>query len=155
MKENKKSVQGVLTESYLVYLVSVLLGVLVHSFFKINWTSTGLDYFGLFLMVLGPILISLAQKASRKFKEGRKTHPVEVRDFMNGPYKYIQSPSHMGMFLLSLGFSIVVNSVTIAGAVILAYIITHAIFLPKEQSILKTKYGSAYENYLKKVRFSL
>lgn len=154
-KSIKNTVHKVLTESYMIYMLAILVGVLTHSFFKIEWMHKGFDYLGIFFMVAGPYLISLAQKASAKFKKIHHAREVGPKDFMYGPYAYIQSPTHMGIFLLVVGFSLVVNSFSLVACSLIAYILTHTVFLPKEQKILKKKYGAAYEAYLKKVKFSL
>ena len=106
-------------------------------------------------MVFSPLLISAAQRASRKFKRIHAEREVGPRDFMYGPYRYLQSPTHMGIFLLSMGFSIVMNSAMLVVATFVAYLITHLFFLPKEQEVLKRKYGAVYEAYLKKVKLSI
>lgn len=151
----KKTVHGILTESYMVYMVALIMGVLTHSFFKVDWVTKGLEYFGVFCMLLGPVLMSWAQRASKKFKQIRTVREVTVEDFMYGPYRYVQSPTHMGIFLLAIGFSIVLNSAMLVFMVVLAYIVTHIVFIPCEQRILKRKYPNAYPEYIKRVKFSL
>jgi protein-S-isoprenylcysteine O-methyltransferase Ste14 len=106
-------------------------------------------------MIVSPLLISSAQRASRKFKHVHAEREVGPKDFMYGPYKYLQSPTHMGIFMLSVGFSIVMNSVILIVATFIAYLITHLVFLPAEQKVLKRKYGATYEAYLKKVKLSI
>ncbi|MBP6912475.1 MAG: hypothetical protein KBB86_00910 [Candidatus Pacebacteria bacterium] len=151
----KNTVHGILGESYMVYVVCLVAGVFMHSLFDIDLISQNLQYFGVFCMVFSPLLISSAQRASRRFKQVHAEREVGPSDFMHGPYKYLQSPTHMGIFLLSIGFSIVMNSAMLVVATFVAYLITHLIFLPKEQEVLKRKYGATYEAYLKKVKLSI
>lgn len=151
----KKTVHTILTESYMIYVICLLLGFFTHSLFKISLVSQNLQYFGVLCMVLSPLLISAAQRASRKFKTVRLVREVGPTDFMYGPYKYLQSPTHFGIFLLSMGFSIVMNSFALVLATLMAYLITHLFFLPAEQKVLKKKYGAVYEVYLKMVKLSI
>ena len=151
----RKTIHGVLTESYMVYMICLLGGIVLDGFYRVNFTNAGMQYLGLACMVFSPLLISWAQKASRKFKHVHSLREVTPHDFMYGPYKFLQSPTHMGIFLLSLGFSLVINSVALVLATFVAYLITHLIFLPIEQKLLKKKYGATYEAYLKKVRLSI
>lgn len=151
----KKTIHGVLTQSYMVYMICLLAGIAFDGLFKVNFTNQIMQYLGLVCMVLSPLLISSAQKASRKFKRVHSEREVTANDFMYGPYKFLQSPTHMGIFLLSLGFSLVINSIALVLATFLAYLITHLIFLPTEQKLLKNKYGASYEAYLKKVKLSI
>lgn len=139
----------------MVYVICLIIGVLIHSFVKVPLVNENLRYFGVFCMVLSPLLISAAQRASRKFKRVHLQREVGPTDFMYGPYKYLQSPTHVGIFLLSLGFSTVMNSAMLVVATFVAYLITHLFFLPAEQEVLKKKYGAAYEVYLKKVKLSI
>lgn len=136
-------------------MLAILFGVLMHPLLKTNLISKNLTYLGIFFMLAGPILISFAQRASAKFKKIHNMREVGVRDFMYGPYAFMQSPTHMGIFLLVVGFSLAVSSFSLVIFSLIAYILSHTIFLPKEQKILKKKYGAVYEAYLKKVRFSL
>lgn len=151
----KNTVHGILGESYMVYVICLVAGVFMHSIINIDLINQNAQYFGVFCMVLSPLLISSAQRASKKFKKIHAEREVEARDFMYGPYKYLQSPTHMGIFLLSIGFSIVMNSAMLVVATFVAYLITHLFFLPKEQGVLKRKYGAVYEAYLKKVKLSI
>lgn len=151
----KKTVHAILTESYMIYVVCLLVGVFTHSLFKINLISQNLQYFGVLCMVLSPLLISAAQRASRKFKDVRLIREVGPADFMYGPYKYLQSPTHFGIFLLSMGFSILMNSLSLVLATLAAYLITHLFFIPAQQNYIKKKYGATYEVYLKKVKLSI
>lgn len=139
----------------MVYVICLVMGVLAHSLVKVALIDQNLQYFGILFMVLSPLLISAAQRASRKFKRVHLQREVGPTDFMYGPYKYLQSPTHMGIFLLSLGFSIVMNSAMLVVATFVAYLITHLFFLPAEQEVLKKKYGATYEAYLKLVKLSI
>lgn len=155
LKAFSKTVHGILTESYMVYVVCLLVGIFTDSLFKIEIVAKNMQYFGVFCMALSPLLISSAQKASRKFKAVHAMREVGPKDFMYGPYQVLQSPTHFGIFLLSIGFAIVLNSFALILATLVAYLVTHIFFLPAEQRLLKKKYGAAYEVYLKKVKLSI
>lgn len=151
----KKTVHGILTESYMVYVACLLTGILLDAFFNFSLMHQNAEYIGVLCMVFSPLLISAAQRASRKFKHIHAEREIGPKDFMYGPYKFLQSPTHMGIFLLSIGFSLVVNSLALVFATLVAYLITHWFYLPAEQEVLKRKYGAAYEAYLRKVKLSI
>ena len=154
-KTNKKTIHSVLAGSYMVYLVAVLVGFILDIFFHINFVNQGLQIIGFVFMIFAPLLISESQKASRRFKQTHLNREINVTDFMHGPYRYLQSPTHMGLFVLSIGFALVFSSAPLLFMVFVAYVVTHTIFLPNEQKLLKKKYGAPYEAYLKKVHLSI
>lgn len=109
---------------------------------------------GLSILILGTFFVLWAQNSSRKTK-AKRIHPdkeISSTGFIKGPYKFFRSPTHIGIFILSLGLAFLVNSVVLVISSILAFVFTKVVFIPKEEKMLKEKYGEAYEDYKRKVR---
>lgn len=149
----KRTVNGILTESYMVYVVFILAGIFARYFFSLKFDISGIEFMGFLSMLSGTFLAIWAQKASRKFKQKRSTREINVFDFMYGPYRYMRSPTNFGIFLTALGYALISRSTTVLIAVLLSFIVTSLFFIPCQQRILKKKYSVAYEQYLKKVIF--
>jgi protein-S-isoprenylcysteine O-methyltransferase Ste14 len=100
-------------------------------------------------LIFGTFLIFWAQKSSHSFK--KETINKEI--FCNGPYCYTRTPTHYGLFLLTLGFGMINDAFFIVIFSIISFIITKFVFIRKEEKILALKYGEPYLEYKKTVKF--
>lgn len=148
----KDIVHFLLAHSYLVFLLSIIIGVSLDFLLPEKVFSN--DVFcgtGVVLMALGSVVIGWAQSTYPKYKKGDVNKSKE-KGFEIGPYRYFRSPTHLGLFVLMLGFSLIINSFFSVVFTILAHVITKTFFLKREERILEAKYGDAYIDYKKKVR---
>ncbi len=97
------------------------------------------------------MLILWAQTTSSKSKKKMLEQNV-TREFARGPYKWTRKPTHIGIFVMILGFVIVTNSLYILLTLIVALFITKFFFISKEEKYLEQIYGDTYREYKKKVR---
>jgi len=104
---------------------------------------------GISLIFLASLFILWAQKTSRNLKKENLTK----ESFYKGPYCFTRSPTHLGLFLLMLGFGIMNSSTLIVIFSIFSFIITRLVYLQKEEKILEKKYGAPYIEYKKLVQF--
>lgn len=145
-------VHFILVHSYLIFLFSIILGVFFDTFLKEKMYSSHIfSNIGILMLILGTILIYWAQKTSSNYQE-RKITDEKKSIFEFGPYQYSRSPTHFGLFIMALGFSLIINSLFSIIFTILAYIITKLFFLRKEEKILEKKYGEIYTDYKKKIK---
>jgi protein-S-isoprenylcysteine O-methyltransferase Ste14 len=103
------------------------------------------------MLIVSSLIIYWAQFTSSNYKkrigkESSRSH------FEHGPYKYLRSPTHFGLFIMTLGFSLIINSLFSVLFTFIAYLISKFFFLKKEEEILEGKYGEAYTEYKKKVK---
>ena len=150
-----KTAHAVLTESYMVYVVLLIPAMVITSFYPTSSAMLSLLPLGILLMCLAPLLIMWAQRASEHFRDKKKTNELVTADFMHGPYQFVRFPTHLGLFLLTIGLSITMGSFIIFCAALLAHIVTHVVFLPNEDKLLVEKYGEPYREYKKIVRLSI
>ena len=149
--KSKRTVHHVLAHSYSFYFLFFLLGVFLNLFFPIRiFNNSIMVPVGVLLLIMASLLILWAQKTSRDF---RKEENINKETFCRGPYCYTRSPTHWGLFLLMLGFGVVINAVFIILFTIISFIVTKLVFLKKEESILADKYGTPYLEYKKSVKF--
>ncbi len=103
---------------------------------------------GFTCLFLATAIIFWEQRTSKKLN----TEDLTKESFCRGPYCYTRHPSHWGLFLLVLGFGIIMNAFFIIFLTLVSFIITKLVYLKKHEIVLVEKYGAPYEEYQKSVR---
>jgi len=146
---HKNKVHKVLAHSYFFYFISFLLGLLLDFVFPFKvFDETIMILTGLVFLIFGTFLIFWAQMSSHKLEKKN----MNKETFCRGPYCYTRSPTHLGLFLLMLGFGLMTNSFFIVVLSILSFFIPKITFIKKEEEILTQKYGAPYTEYKKSVK---
>jgi protein-S-isoprenylcysteine O-methyltransferase Ste14 len=144
----KTKIHNVLAHSYSTYFFLFLIGLFLDLFFPIRVFGSEWNYLGATLIIFASLLIFWAQHTSRHYKKGE----VEKEIFYDGPYRFSRGPTHWGLFLLILGFGILVNGFFISLLSVVSMILGKTVFLPKEEALLEEKYGTPYLAYKKSVK---
>ncbi len=143
-------VHRVLSHSYSVYLVALIIGVVVDTFFKMRFSFDFYSEIGFLVIFIGTFLVYWAQNTSSASKK-ESINKNTPRDFARGPYKFTRNPTHAGLMFMMFGFGIVAGSFTIIILTLVAFTVSKLIFLPQEEKLLVAKYGAEYLAYQKKV----
>lgn len=145
----RESIHKVLAHSYATYFGFFLTGVCLDILFNMKvFTGSSVDELGFIFIILGTSLILWAQRASRSLKKENITRET----FTQGPYKYTRNPTHWGLFLLMLGFGMVINAFFVIILSFINFIFTKITFLNKEERLLAEKYGEPYLAYKHSVK---
>ena len=145
-------VHVVLVYVYTIFFVSIILGISFDLIFKLDLLANfEHSYFGLVIIIFGTMLIYLAQEASSRSSKIR-TEENSVDGFAFGPYKLFRHPTYLGVFLMVLGFGIIIKSAFSILFILITYLIVKLVFVKKEERILEKKYGQIYLDYKKKVK---
>lgn len=145
-------VHFILLHSYLIFLFAIILGAFLDPLIKRKIFSHDVyQGMGLLMLIISSLIIYWAQSTSSNYKEREKKNE-SISHFEHGPYKYHRSPTHFGLFIMTLGFSLIINSFFGVILTFVAYLITKFFFLRKEEKLLEKKYGEVYTNYKKKVK---
>jgi len=148
----KGMVHFILLHSYFIFFFAVILGAFLDPLINKKIFSDGIyQNIGFLMLIVGSMIIYWAQKTSSNYKQ-RISKDNSRSYFEFGPYKYMRSPTHFGLFIVTLGFSLIINSLFGVILTLVAYIITKLFFLRKEEKLLEIKYGQVYIDYKKKVR---
>ncbi len=148
----KNKVHKVLMYSYLFFFVSFLVGLSLDFAFPLKISEKfSAPFLGVVFLVLGTFLIIWAQVSSRKLKKEKEN--ISKKAFCHGPYCFTCSPTHWGLFLLTLGFGISTNALFIVVFTLISFIVNKFVFLKREEKILAEKYGAPYLEYKKSVKF--
>ena len=147
---NKDKVHHILAYSYFSFFLLFLFGVFLDLFFPIKiFQGSNIRLLGVVFLFLASILVLWAQMTSRNLNKENLTKDT----FCRGPYCLTRSPTHWGLFLLTLGFSLVANAGFVVLCTVISFFITKFTFLKREEDILAKKYGVPYLEYKKQVRF--
>lgn len=148
----KGRVHFILLHSYFIFLFAVILGAFLDPLInKKIFSNSVYQTIGFLMLIVGSILIYWAQKTSSNYKQ--RANKDDARSYFEfGPYRYMRSPTHLGLFIVTLGFSLIINSFFGIVLIIIAYAIAKLFFLRKEEKLLEIKYGQVYIDYKKKVR---
>lgn len=135
-----------------VILGGAFLGLIIHLIIPIQLgNSEVLSFFGTLLLMASPLLVMWSQKKRREVY-GPKAPELTLDDLSRGPYAYSRHPSHLGLFLLVVGFGLVLNSFFIIVSILLTFCVFHCFIIPKEESLLESHIGEPYRIYKKRVR---
>jgi len=152
-KSIPKSVHAIQAHSYTFYFIALLFGVLLDFLFPLKLLNQPvLMPISTVFIIFASFLIIWAQRASEKFKRKKMKENITKESFCNGPYSFIKNPTHLGLFILTLGFGILANAVFVILFAIVSFVVTKFIFLKKEEKILEVKYGAPYIEYKKSMR---
>lgn len=143
----KTHIHTLLSFSYITHFVAILVAFGLQALVPLATFAQHAEI-GLLLMVFGTWLIFYSQYISRKKVMLRKdTTLLTPESFEHGPYKLLRSPTHVGLFILSIGFSCITGLLWMFIMSAVAFIITKFTFLRQEEKILRARYGDAYVQY--------
>lgn len=152
--KHQHKVHLVLMGSYLIFLFAIVLGVFLDTFIKNEiFTDNVYQNVGFYILVFGTLIIFWAQKTSSYTKHTQNSAPDKPYLYFEfGPYKYLRSPTHFGLFAVTVGFSLIINSFFGGILSMVSYLIARIFFFKKEEELLEMKYGQTYLDYKKKVK---
>lgn len=149
INNKKESVHFLLAHAYLFFFLCVILGIFFDSILKIElFHFEFFSYIGVSLILFGTFVVYWAQKSSAKASK-ISMEKSNTEGFTFGPYKFIKHPTYLGLFVTSLGFSFLIESLTSIIFVVIAYVVIKFTFVKKEEKMLLEKYGEKYLNYKK------
>jgi protein-S-isoprenylcysteine O-methyltransferase Ste14 len=133
-------------------LGSSFLGLILHMWKPILLVNGDMfSMIGTFLLIVSPLLVMWSQK-KRRDVYGPKAPELSLKDLSRGPYAYSRHPSHVGLFMLVIGFALILNSFFMIASIFIMFCIFHFFVVPKEEALLEMHIGETYRNYKKRVR---
>jgi protein-S-isoprenylcysteine O-methyltransferase Ste14 len=137
----------------LVYLASLVIGVLIQVVMPLPFLSTTLAVLlGASLVV---VAIALFSSSAARFRAAGT--PIPAREpttaiVRTGPYRFSRNPIYLAFSLFQLGIAIWVNSVWLLVTLVTAVMIVHFMVIPKEEQYLERRFGAEYLDYKASVR---
>src|SRR5262245_38660271 len=144
---------GGLVRPPLVYLASILIGVVIHLARPLPLLPGGLAVpLGVPLVA---VAIALLCYSVAKFRAvgtpvpARKPTTAIVR---TGPYRFSRNPIYLSFTLFQLGIAIWVNSVWLVATLVGAVALIQCLVIRREERYLERKFGAEYLDYKASVR---
>jgi len=70
----------------------------------------------------------------------------------DGPYRISRNPVYLGGVVVCLGLAILLGSLIAFAVPVALFCILNALYVPHEETTLRTKFGGLYLDYKRKVR---
>jgi protein-S-isoprenylcysteine O-methyltransferase Ste14 len=108
---------------------------------------------GIGLVVVACIMPVWAIRLFRR--EGTEVNPTSPTNralITNGPYQITRNPMYLGLVILSLGIAIWVNAWPMLAAPIALFVTANWVHIPYEEAKMRRQFGSAYDDYVARVR---
>jgi protein-S-isoprenylcysteine O-methyltransferase Ste14 len=109
-------------------------------------------YLGIPLIVFGIVLNIWTDNLLKKFKTTVKPDQKPTVFIDSGSFKINRHPMYLGMFLILVGISLILGSITAFISPVIFIIITEIKFIPMEEKNMEKSFGEKYLKYKKKVR---
>ena len=142
---SQHTIHTTLARSYLVYFIASIVGLYADMLINIDVALPHATLITMGCFGLGALLIFWAQFTSRGF--AKQSQPAY---FFRGPYRYMRNPTHLGLVLLVMGYTVVSGSVVFCALTLVGYLISNVLF-QKYEAILDRTYGPDYQTYKTKV----
>lgn len=119
-----------------------------HSLVPMHWGNPG-RYAGLILVVVGFVLMQMAEKNLTKQFSIRVTLQENHQLIQSGPYKFIRHPRYLGILAFFIGISLTFQFYLALFTVLtLFFVLLWRIYA--EEALLRQEFGAAWESYCAK-----
>ncbi len=142
---SQSTIHPTLARSYVAYFVASIVGLCADTLSGFGAPLPYATGITVACFALGALLIFWAQYTSR----ATKTVP-DARYFFAGPYRYMRNPTHLGILLLVVGYTVVSGSIIFCAITLIGYLVSN-IFFQKYEAILDRTYGQEYQSYKARV----
>ncbi len=150
---NLFGIPGPVVRPPILYLGSILLGLLLHGFWPVEVFPRRIELpAGVFLVALGLLLFGASvrefSKSATPIPSTRSTTTV-VR---TGTYRFSRNPIYLAFTLLQLGLAVWVNSLWFVATLLPTLILISKGVIDREEKYLSAKFGAEYLDYKASVR---
>ena len=134
-----------------VAIAVILIVVFYFVFPEFNYIPFPINILGLFFSFVG---FSIMGKSRDLFKKYKTTLAIEKSSFFiqEGIFLKTRNPMYIGMVLRLLGLGICFRNIFSIMLPLIFFIITHCVFVRKEEKLMSETFGEAYRDYKNKVK---
>lgn len=153
MEYSHKNLNHFRSHVIFVYIATLLGGVVIDIFIPIRFLPQTLSHIlGVVFLVLATVLLYWAtshhQRVTKKIVHGVT---VTHEDFKSGPFSISRNPTYLSLTFLVLSFGVLLDSLVIVVAAVVAFWITHIYLLQHEEKFLEELYPESFPEYKEKV----
>src|SRR3989344_712496 len=125
------TIHNTLAHAYSFYLFALVAGLAVSVIYPVRVYESGFtSLIGVFLPLAGTALIFWEKSASAAFSRAKdEARPLQVKDFMRGPYAFTKSPEHLGLSAILIGLAFLLGSAAILVFTLIASLVSHLFYL--------------------------
>lgn len=115
-------------------------------------TTLGLpSWVGVIGLVAGLAFDASAMAAFHRARTNILPHRPADRLVTSGPYALSRNPIYLGNTIAVVGLAVLVSSLWMLGAAVLAAVLTHHLAILREEEHLSARFGPAWEAYARRV----
>ncbi len=107
---------------------------------------------GIIPLLWGGFITIQGDQIFRRRKTTIKPHEMPSRMVTDGPFSYSRNPIYLGMAGILAGVAILLGSMTPWLGPLAFFILMDRVYLPFEEKMLSTVFGSEYDSYRNRVR---
>ncbi|CAF1168141.1 unnamed protein product [Rotaria sordida] len=154
-KLNKTSDKGTLKLIYLTKYIPNILAILIYYFFKNSHYASLLSsnlsaILGILTFIAGFLIRQIAIIQLGKFYTYKVSTTDDHEMIDTGLYGYMRHPAYTGTFLELTGAAFLYNHFILSWFISLSYLIVIHKRIQQEEKILIEKFGSKYQEYMKR-----
>jgi protein-S-isoprenylcysteine O-methyltransferase Ste14 len=136
-----------------VYLGAIVVGLLIHWFWPMQWLPASIDVpIGIVLVV---VAVALFVSAVRTFRKAGTPVPGDrptTAIVRTGPYRFSRNPIYLAFTVCQIGIAAWVNSLAVLLMLVPALALMVLAVIPREERYLEGRFASEYMAYKREVR---
>lgn len=155
MSGDKPDHAGVRVPPPLIFLGLTLVGPVFDRLLAVPPLDFGRAVRTVLIVILVTLGLTLVLAAIRRFQRaGTRAEPWAPSSAIvcDGIYRFTRNPMYVGMALVMLGLALVIGSISSLAMVAVAILVVDRYVIRREEAYLEAKFGSAYNEYRRRVR---
>jgi protein-S-isoprenylcysteine O-methyltransferase Ste14 len=145
---------GVPVHPPLFFLSALLLGAVIddRAYRFVIFGDDRWRWLGIAVVLIGIALVATGR--ATMVKHGTNVNPTQPTTTVveTGPFRFTRNPLYVGLTVMYLGFSFLLNTWWSLLLLVPVWIVMHLFVVRREEAYLERKFGDAYLNYRRRVR---
>ncbi len=148
----RKDTPGLIARPPIVYLCSILSGLILQWLFPVEVFPTPVEAAGGVLISVAAVLFALSVREFQRAGTPIPSSRPSIALVKAGPNRFSRNPIYVSFTLLQIGVAIWVDSVWVLGTLLPTLILIRYGVIAREERYLARKFGGVYLHYKESVR---
>ena len=136
----------------LIFLVSILLGIVLNRAWPLHFTPRKVGMLGPLLTACAVVLFLLSYREFRRAGTSVRGSTRSNTIVRTGPYRFSRNPIYLAFILLVLGLSVWLNNLWLLVMLVPAVGVMAMVVIPREERFLERNFPNQYLSYKARVR---
>ena len=136
----------------LIFLVSILLGIVLNRVWSLHFTPGKVGMLGPLVTGCAVVLFLLAYREFRRAGTSVRGSTRSNTIVRTGPYRFSRNPIYLAFILLVLGLSVWLNNLWLLVMLVPAVVLMAMVVIPREERFLERNFQNQYLSYKARVR---